>query len=69
MVATAQRRWLAWQQRWQLGRSAVLAVSAARLEVQRQRGSGGGNKEALAAVAWRMLTIIAMVTMTTMIDY
>jgi hypothetical protein len=34
-----------------------------------QHGGGSGNNPALAAAAWRMLTIIAMVTMTMMIDY
>jgi hypothetical protein len=44
-------------------------VAAARLEVQRQHGGSGGNNAALAVAAWHMLTIIAMVTMTTIIDY
>jgi hypothetical protein len=39
------------------------------LEVRRQCGGGGSNNVVLAVAAWRMLTIIAMVTMTTMIDY
>jgi hypothetical protein len=48
----------------------VISVAAAtRWEVQWQRGGGGGNNAALAAAAWRMLTIIATVTMTMMIDY
>jgi hypothetical protein len=38
-VAAAQRWWPAWQRRRQLGRSAILAVAAARLEVRRQRGN------------------------------
>jgi hypothetical protein len=67
-AAAAWRGWPAWQRRQQLGGSGILAVAAARLEVRRQRGSGGNNV-ALAAAAWHMLTIIAMVTMTTMIDY
>jgi hypothetical protein len=40
-----------------------------RLEVRRQHGIDGGNNAALAAAAWHMLTIFAMVTMMMMIDY
>jgi hypothetical protein len=32
-------------------------------------GGGSGNNGALATAAWRMLTIISIVTMTMMIDY
>ncbi len=65
----ARRRQPAWRQRRQLGGSAILAVAAAHLEVRWQRGGRGGNNAVLAAAAWRMLTIIAMVTMMTIIDY
>ncbi len=58
-----------WQPRWQLGGSAILAVAAAHLEVRWQHGGGGSINVALAAAAWHMLTIIAMITKTTMIDY
>ncbi len=68
-AAAARQRRPAWRQRRQLGRSAILAVAAAHLEVRWQRGSGGDNNAALAAAVWRMLIIIAMVTMMTMIDY
>jgi hypothetical protein len=69
VAAAAWQQRPAWQRRWQLGRSAILAVAAVRLEVRRQRGCGGGNNGALAAAAWHMLLIILIVTMTTMIDY
>ncbi len=68
-MMAARRQWPAWRQRGQLGRSAILAVAAVHLEVQRQCGGGSGNNVALAGAAWRMLTIILMVTMMTMIDY
>ena len=69
VVAAGAQWWLpAWQGRWQLGGSAILAVAAARLEMRRQRGGGGGNNGALAAAAWRMLIIILIVTMTMIID-
>ncbi len=68
-MAAAQWQRPAWQRRRQLGRSAILAVAAAHLEVRRQRGGGGGNNGVFAAAAWRMLTIILIVTMMTMIDY
>ncbi len=58
----------AWWQRWQLGRSAILAVAAAHSEMQRQRGGGGGNNSALEAAAWRMLIIILIITMRMIID-
>ncbi len=70
MVAAAARpRRPAWQWRWQLGRSAILAVAAARLEMWQQRGGGSGNNGALAAAEWLMLKIILIVTMMMMIDY
>ncbi len=70
VAAAAARRWQpAWQRRQQLGRSANLAVAAARLEMRQQHGGGGSNNGALAAAAWRMLTKNLIVTMTMMIDY
>ncbi len=36
----------------------ILAVAAARLEMQQHCGGGGGNNGALEAAAWRMLIII-----------
>ncbi len=68
-ATAAQQQWPAWRWRRQLGRSAMLAVAAACLEVQQQRGGSGGNNTVLVGAAWCMLTITAMVTMTTMIDY
>jgi hypothetical protein len=68
-AVAARRWWRAWGQRRQLGRSVILVVAAGHLEVRRQHGSGSGNSAALAAAAWCMLTIIAMVTIMTMIDY
>jgi hypothetical protein len=68
-AVAARQRQPAWQGRWQLGKRAILAVAAARLEVRRQRGDGGSNNGVLAAAAWRMLTIILIITMTTMIYY
>ncbi len=47
-AAAAWRQWPAWQWRRQLGGSAILAVAAARVEVQQQRGGGDGNNG-----AWR----------------
>ncbi len=69
-VAAAAARWQqpAWRQR-QLGRSAILAVAAARLEMWQQCGGGGSNNGALAAAAWCMLIIISIDTMMMMIDY
>ncbi len=67
-AAGAQWRQPAWQRRRQLGRSAFLAVAAARLEMRRRCGGGGGNNGALAAAAWRMLIMILIVTMTMIID-
>ena len=46
----------------------ILAVAAARLEMQRHCGGGGGNNGALEAAAWHMLIIILIVTMTMIID-
>ncbi len=70
-VAAATARWRqpAWRQRRQPGRCAILAVAAARLEMQRQHGGGGGNNGAFAAPAWHMLIIFLIVTMTMIIDY
>ncbi len=65
-----EARWRqpAWWQRWQLGRSAILAVAAACLKMQWQRGGGGGKNGALEAAAWRMLIIILIIMMTMIID-
>jgi hypothetical protein len=69
-VVVAGARWLrpAWRQRRQLGRSAILAIAAARLEIRRQRSGGCGNNGALEVAAWCMLIIILIVTMTMIID-
>ncbi len=67
-AAGAQLRRPAWRQRGQLGRSAILAIAAARFEMRQQRGGGGGNNGALAVAAWRMLVIILIVTMRMIID-
>ncbi len=67
-VRGAQWQWPAWQRRRKLGRSVILAVAAAHLEMWRQCGGGGGNNSALEAVAWRMLMIILIITMTMIID-
>jgi hypothetical protein len=40
----------------------ILAIAAARLEMQRQCGSGGSNNGALEAAAWRMLIIILIIS-------
>ncbi len=64
----ARWRQPAWGQRRQLGRSAILAVAAAHLEMRRQRGGGSGNNGALEAAAWCMLIIILILTMTMIID-
>ncbi len=61
-------RWSAWQQRRQLGRSAILAVPGAHLEMRQQRGGGGSNNGVLAVAVWHMLIIILIVTMTMIID-
>ena len=70
-VAAAVARWWrpAWRRRRQLGRSADLAIAAARLEMRRQHGGGGGNNSALTVATWRMLIIILILTMMMMIDY
>ncbi len=68
-AVAAWQRQPTWRRRQQLGRSTISAAAAAHLEVRQQHGGGGSNNAALAAIAWRMLTIIAMVTMTMMIDY
>jgi hypothetical protein len=68
-AAAARRRWPAWRRRRQLGRSAILAVAAVRLEMRRQRGGGGSNKGVLATAVWHMLIIILIVMMTMMIGY
>ena len=67
-AAGAQWRWPAWWQRQKLGRSVILAVAAAHLEMRWHRGGGGGNNGALEAAAWRMLIIILIITMTMIID-
>ncbi len=67
-MAAAWRWRPAWRGRRQLGRSAILAVAAARLKVQRQHDGSSGNNVVLAAETWHMLTIILMVTMMTIID-
>ncbi len=69
VAAAAQWRQPAWQQRQQLGGSAILAVAAVRLEMQWQHGGSSGNNGALAVAAWRMLIIILIIRMTMMIDY
>ncbi len=55
-VVGVAARWRqpAWRRRRQLGRSAILAVAVARLEIRRQRGGGGGNNGALAVVMVRV---------------
>ncbi len=68
MAAGARWRQPAWWRRRQLGRSAILAVAAARLEMRQQRGDGGGNNGALESAAWRMLIIILIVMTTMIID-
>ncbi len=69
-VAVAGAGWWrpAWQRRWKLGRSMILAVAAARLEMWQHCGVGGGNNGALEAAAWCMLIIILIITMTMIID-
>jgi hypothetical protein len=47
VAAAARQWWPAWRQRRQLGKSAVLAVAAVRLEVRQQRGGNGGNNTAV----------------------
>ncbi len=70
VAVAAARLWRpAWRWSRQLGRSAILAVAAVRLEMRRQRGGGGGNNGVLAAAAWHMLIIFLIFTMTMMIDY
>ncbi len=67
-MAGARWRQPAWRQRQQLGRSMILAVASARLEMRQQRGGGGSNKGELEATAWCMLIIILIVMMTMIID-
>ncbi len=74
-VAPRRQRWQRRQHgdgskwRQQLGGSVILAVAAGHLEVRRQHGGGSSNSKALVAAAWHLLTIIAMVMMTMIIDY
>ncbi len=69
-VAAAGARWRqpAWRQRWKLGRSVILAVAVAHLEMRWHCGGGCGNNGALEAAAWRMLIIILIITMIMIID-
>jgi hypothetical protein len=69
VAAAAWQPWSAWQRRRQLGRSAILAVAGAHLEMRRRHGGGGSNNSVLAAAVWRVLKINLIVTMTMMIDY
>jgi hypothetical protein len=46
----------------------LLAIAAARLEMQWQRGGGDGNNGALEVTAWRMLIINLIVMMTMIMD-
>ncbi len=69
VAAAARQRRPPWRQRRQLGRSAILAVAGARLEMRWQHGGGNSNNGALAATVWHVLIIILIVMMTMMIDY
>ncbi len=51
VAAAARQGWPAWRRRQQLGRSAILAVTGARLEMRRRRGGGGWLHGLLAIVA------------------
>ncbi len=68
-AAAAWRQRPAWQRRWQLGRSAILAVAAAHLEMRQQRGGGGSNNGVFVAAVWSVLIRILTITMMMMIDY
>ncbi len=68
-AAAAQQRRPAWRWRRQLGRSTILAVAGARLEMRRQRAGGGSNNGVFVAAVWHVLIIILIATMTMMIDY
>ncbi len=68
-AAAARWRWPAWQQRQQLGGSAILAIAAARLEVLQQRGGDGGNQHGVGGGSVAYADNNFIVTMTTMIGY
>ncbi len=69
MAAEAQQWRPAWRQRQQLGRSAILAVAGAHLEMRQWHCGGGSNNSVLAVAVWRVLIIVLIVTTTMMIDY